>query len=250
MAKQTEKLTAVTVKTAATGERAYRLSDGNGLYLEVMPNGSKYWRMAYRFNGRQKTLALGVFPEVSLANARRACIGAREQLANGADPSETRQLQKRIGAEMAANSFAAVASEWLTKQTAWTPSNQEKVESMLQRDLLPWLGPKPIAKITPPEILSSLRRIEARGALESAHRARSLCGQIFRYAVATGRAERDQAADLRGALPPVKTTHHAAITDPKKVADLLRAIDNYGGNLVVRCAFRLTPLVLSVRNDG
>ena len=237
------KLTDIQVRKEKPREKSFKLSDGDGLYIEIMPNGSKYWRMKYRYGGKEKRLAFGVYPDTSMAQARRRCEDARKLLANGQDPGVVKQEQKLQSLIAATNSFEAVANEWLTKQIDWTPSNREKIESMLKRDLLPWLGARPMSEITPPELLAVLRRIESRGALESAHRARALCGQIFRYAVSTGRAERDQAADLRGALPVVKSKHHAAITDPVKVAALLLAIDDYQGTLIVRCAFRLAPLV-------
>lgn len=237
------KLTDVQVRKEKPREKPFKLSDGDGLYLEIMPGGAKYWRMKYRYGGKEKRLAFGVYPDVTMAQARRRCEDARNLLANGQDPSAAKQEQKLQAKIAAANSFEAVATEWLTKQTTWTPSNREKIESMLRRDLYPWLGSRPMSDITPPELLAVLRRIESRGALESAHRARSLCGQVFRYAVSTGRAERDQAADLRGALPAVKSVHHAAITEPAEVAKLLLAMDGYQGTLVVRCAFLLAPLV-------
>lgn len=237
------KLTDVQVRKEKPKEKPFKLSDGDGLYLEIMPSGAKYWRMKYRYGGKEKRLAFGVYPEITMAQARRRCEEARNHLANGQDPSAVKQDQKLQAKIAAANSFEAVAKEWLTKQTTWTPSNREKIESMLRRDLYPWLGSRPMSDITPPELLAVLRRIESRGALESAHRARSLCGQVFRYAVSTGRAERDQAADLRGALPAVKSVHHAAITEPAEVAKLLLAMDGYQGTLVVRCAFLLAPLV-------
>lgn len=237
------KLTDVQVRKEKPKEKPFKLSDGDGLYLEIMPSGAKYWRMKYRYGGKEKRLAFGVYPEITMAQARRRCEEARNHLANGQDPSAVKQDQKLQAKIAAANSFEAVSKEWLTKQTNWTPSNREKIESMLRRDLYPWMGSRPMSDITPPELLAVLRRIESRGALESAHRARSLCGQVFRYAVSTGRAERDQAADLRGALPAVKSVHHAAITEPAEVAKLLLAMDGYQGTLVVRCAFLLAPLV-------
>ncbi len=236
-------LSDIQAKKAKALEKSYKLSDGGGMYLEVMPNGSKYWRLKYRFGGKEKRLALGVYPVVSLAQARERRENARKLLSNGLDPSAVKQEQQLQAMQSATNSFKAVSDEWLTKQTMWTPSNREKVESMLKRDLLPWLGNRSMSEITPPELLAVLRRIEARGAIESAHRAKGMCGQIFRYAVATGRAERDQAADLRGALPATKSKHHSAITDPKKAGALMRAIDGFTGGFIVLCALRLSPLV-------
>ena len=236
-------LTELEIKKAKPVVKPYKLADGGGMYLLIQPTGSKLWRLAYRFAGKQKTLALGIYPDVSLSDARERREQARKLLANDVDPSELKKTQKTQGVADSVDSFGAVSSEWLTKQTMWTPSNREKVESMLKRDLLPWLGNRSMSEITPPELLAVLRRIEARGAIESAHRAKGMCGQIFRYAVATGRAERDQAADLRGALPATKSKHHSAITDPKKAGALMRAIDEFTGGFIVLCALRLSPLV-------
>jgi integrase len=186
---------------------------------------------------------LGVYPEVGLKEAREKCDNARKQVAEGIDPSVQRKAVTLPGAEKAANSFEMVAREWYGKfSKGWAPSHGDKIIRRLERDVFPWIGGRPIAEVTAPELLAVLRRIENRGALETAHRAKQNCGQIFRYAIATGRAERDPSADLRGALPPTQETHHASITDPKAIGGLLRAIDGYSGSFVTKCALRLAPL--------
>lgn len=232
-------------RTAKPRSASYRISDGGGLYMLVDPDGSKRWRFQYtRPGGGRNTLGLGDYPTVTTAAARAGCADARRLLSEGVDPGEHRKVAKSMKAELAANSFEAVAREWFAKYSAtWVPGHADKIIRRLERDIFPWLGAKPAAEIKAPELLAVLRRIEERGALETAHRALQNCGQIFRYAIATGRAERDTAADLRGALPPVKQKHLAAITDPKGIGPLLRAVDAYTGTLVTKCALRLAPLV-------
>jgi integrase len=237
-------LTDLEVKRAKAVEKPLKLTDGGGMFLLVQPNGAKYWRLAYRFEGKQKTLALGVYPGVSLADARARRDDARKLLANNADPGAVKQAQKSARAERASNSFEVIAREWFAKYSAqWAENHAGRIIARLERDIFPWIGGKPIADITAPDLLTVLRRIEARGAVETAHRAHQNCGQVFRYAIATGRAERDPTPDLKGALPPVKQTHRAAITDPKAIAELLRAMDDYQGTFVTKCALRLAPLV-------
>nr|VFJ46349.1 MAG: Integrase [Candidatus Kentron sp. FM]VFK17875.1 MAG: Integrase [Candidatus Kentron sp. FM] len=190
-------------------------------------------------------LSLGVYPKVTLSDARKRRNEARELLEKGINPSENRKAQKSAQAERSANSFEAVAREWFAKHSpGWAKTHSSRVISRLERDVFPWMGGSPISGIMPPELLTVVRRIEERGALETAHRVLQICGQIFRYAVATGRAERDPSADLRGALPPVKgKKHFAAVTEPKRVGELLRALDGYQGTFPVICALRLAPLV-------
>ena len=221
-----------------------RLSDEKGMYLEVMPNGSKYWRMKYRFNGKEKRLAFGVFPDVGLADARDKRDEARRLLAEGIDPGEHRKVQKAAKVLQAENSFEAVAREWFAKYLpTWVASHADKIMRRFERDLFPWLGSRPIADIEAPELLAALRRIEKRGAMETAHRAMQNAGQVFRYAIATGRAKRNPATDLTGALAPTVKKSFPTITDPTKVAELLRAIDGYQGTLATQCALKLAPLV-------
>lgn len=222
--------------------KARKLFDGGGLFLLVKPNGARYWRLKYRFHGKEKLLALGVYPDVSLKSARDKRDDARKQIAAGIDPSEARKAEK--AARSSENSFEAIAREWWSKHKPnWSESHSSRIMLRLENDVFPWIGSKPIQDITPPELLTVLRRIENRGALETAHRIHQSCGQIFRYAIATLRAERDTAADLKGALPPTNQKHHASITDPKKIGELLRAIDNYQGQFITRCALQFAPLV-------
>lgn len=238
------KLNDIAVRKAKPELKPYRLADGGGMFLEVSPNGSKYWRMAYRFNGKQKLLALGVYPDISLADARQRRDDARKLLANDVDPGTVKQQTKRAGKENAANSFEAIAREWFAKnQHTWAESHAEKIISRLERDVFPWLGSKPIAEINAPEVLEVLHRIERRGTLDTAHRAKGNISQVMRYAIATGRAERDPCPDLRGALPPAKESNFPSITDPVQVGELLRAIQGFKGTFVVQCALRLAPLV-------
>ena len=237
-------LTDTTIKNAKPGEKPFRLHDEKGLYLEVRPTGAKWWRFAYRFDGKEKLLSLGVYGDVSLKRAREKRDDARKLLADGINPSEHRKATKSARADRAANSFEVVAREWFAKQSpTWAENHGNRILRRLERDIFPWVGGRPVAEVSAPDLLAVVRRIEERGAIETAHRALSNCGQVFRYAVATARAERDPSGDLRGALKPATGEHFAAITDPKRVPDLLRALDGYQGTLTVKCALRLAPLV-------
>lgn len=239
-----ELLTDVTVKSAKPTNKDKRINDGGGLYLLIKPNGAKWWRFDYTINGKRKTLSLGVYPDTGLKAARDKRGKAREQIAQGIDPSENRKAQKYAAENASLTSFEVIAREWHEKHKAnWSQSHETRAISLLKRDLFQWLGAKQIPDIKAADLLAVLRRIEERGALETAHRALQLCGQIFRYAIATGRADSDISADLRGALPPVKGGHFAAITEPHKAAELLRAIDVYSGSFVVKSALQLAPLV-------
>jgi integrase len=214
------------------------------MYLEISPSGGKYWRLKYRFNAREKRLALGVYPDVTLAHARRKRHEARAMLADGIDPGQAKKERKRLARLNAANTFKAVALEWFERQAStWAPSHSTKVIGRLKKDVFPRLGSRPITDITAPEVLEVLRRAESRGANDTAHRLLQTCGQIFRYAVATGRALRDVSADLRGALRPNRHTHFASVTDPAKVGEMLRAFDSFTGTPVVGAALRLAPLL-------
>jgi len=240
-------LTQLQVKNAKIINKPLKVSDGGGLFLLVKssnPKDSKYWRLAYRFAGKQKTLALGVYPAVSLALARDRRDKARSLLVNGIDPSNTKKAKKIAIRAMEENSFEIIAREWfMGRKHNWKENHSSKIITRLEKDIFPWLGACPVGEITAPELLIAIRRIESRGALETAHRTLSYCGQIFRYSIATGRATRDTAADLRGALPPVKEKHHASITDPKLIGKLLHNIDGYQGSFVTRCALQISPLV-------
>ena len=237
-------LTDTAIKNAKPGPKPLRLSDEKGLYLEVRPNGSKWWRFTYRFGGKEKLLSLGVYGDVSLKKARTRRDEARELLADGIDPSAHRKANKSAKADRAANSFEVVAREWFEKfSPTWVKNHGNRILQRLERDIFPWIGGNPVAEVSPVELLATVRRIEERGAVETAHRALANCGQVFRYAIQTGRATTDPTRDLRGALTPMKGEHFAAITDPKRVPDLLRAIYGYEGGLIVKCAIRLAPLV-------
>jgi len=237
-------LTDTKIRNAKPQKKVVRLFDGNGLYLELSPKGGKWWRLKYLFNGKEKRLSLGVYPEVSLKDARERCHEARKLLINGVDPSENRKAMKASRMRLLANNFEAIAREWFAKYSkTWSPSHSDRTIRRLERDVFSWIGARPIANISAPELLTVIRRIENRGALETAHRALGNCGQVFRYAIATGRAEHDLSTDLRGAIPPAKGKHFAAVTEPKKVAELLRIIEGYKGSFIVSCALRLAPLV-------
>lgn len=232
-------LTDALIRNAKPTDKPRRLHDGAGLYLEVAPAGGKWWRFKYRRSGKDTRISLGTYPTVSLKEARARRNHARKLLSDGIDPSAARRAQKSAQAD----TFEAVAREWHAKQApTWKPGHAETVMTRLEQDVFPWLRDRPTSEVTAPELLTVLRRIEARGAIELAHRAHNYAGRIFRYAIATGRAERDPAADLRGALTPVKEKHHPTITDPQAIGALLRAIDGYRGSFVVRCALRLAPL--------
>ena len=236
-------LTDTAARNAKPRQKSFKLSDAKGLYLQIEPNGSKLWRMKYRFNSKEKRLSFGPYPTVPVAQARERQLEAHRLLSNGVDPGEFKKQSKRAAIVAGANTFGAVAREWLLKFSAgWAKSHSSKVLLRLDNDVLPWLGPRPISSIEADEILEVVRRVEARGALETAHRCLGYCGQIFRYAIATGRAKRNPASDLRGALPPTKSTHFASITQPEGVGELLRAMDGYQGSLITRCALRLAPL--------
>jgi integrase len=237
------KLTAVAVKNTKPGEKPLKLTDGGGMFLLIDPKGGKYWRLAYRFVGKQKTLALGTYPEVTLEAARKARDKARLQLKDGLDPGMMRKVDKLTARHKAENSFEAVAREWHGKfKPTWTDHTAEKNLRILELNAFPWLGARPIDDIKAPELLAVLRRAEERGLLDTAHRLRMTAGQVFRYGIATGRCERDIAADLKGAVPPRTQKHHAAITDPAAFGALLRDVWSYKGALSTCCAFRLSVL--------
>jgi integrase len=230
------------VRNAKGGNRPIKLSDSGGLYLLIKPNGSKLWRLAYRFGGKQKSLALGAYPTITLKKARELRDAAKKLLADMIDPSIQRRIEKQNASR--GNSFRAVAGDLLAKLER---EGLAEVTLAKKRWLLdfayPSIGDRPIDKITAPELLSVLRKVEARGRYETARRLRSTCGMVFRYAIATGRAERDVSIDLRGALTAPKVTHRAAIVDPAGIGALLRAIDGYDGLVVTKLALRLAPLV-------
>ena len=240
---QKEKLTVAAVKSAVARAAPYKLADGGGLYLLVNPKGSKYWRYKYRYGGIEKVLAFGVFPEVGLQEARKRHQEARAQLREGSDPSQIRRVQKAAAVREGLDSFEAIAREWQAiHMQAKAVSYQERVEGVLQRFLLPYLGFYPVSQLTAPEVLAVLRRIEERS-IDTRHRASSILGMIMRYAIATGRAERDPTPSLRGVLKTKRQQHYAAVTDPEDLGHLLKAIDQYPGTAVVSVALKLTPLL-------
>ncbi|WP_243366093.1 tyrosine-type recombinase/integrase [Fundidesulfovibrio soli] len=240
-------LTDVAVRNAKPLDKPYRLRDERGLFLEVSAGKDgkprKWWRLRYKLRGRENMLSLGVYPDVTLKDARDRRDEARRLLAQGIDPGQVRKSVKAEDAEDA-ETFERVAREWWAKfQPTWTEEHGTQILRRLELNVFPWIGSRPIKDITAPEVLTLARRIETRGALEMAHRTIQGCGQVFRYGVATGRCERNPAADLRGALPPVKEKHHPSITDPKAIPALLRSMDSYQGSPVTSCALRLAPLV-------
>lgn len=235
-------LTDTAIRKAKPGDKPQKLSDGAGMYLLLNPNGSRWWRLDYRHNGKRKTLSLGTYPDTGLADARDKRDAARKLLAAGIDPSEQRKAEKAAGEERASNGFEAIAREWMGRQT-WVDDYRVKLESRMANDVFPYIGRRPVAELSPPEFLQVARRIESRGAVESAHRALQVCGQVMRYAIATGRAERNPVADLRGALASPRAQHHAAITDPRELGGLLRAIEGYSGDLTTRAALKLSALL-------
>lgn len=238
-------LTDTAIRRAGAQKKPYKMFDSGGLYLLITPNGGKWWRFKYRFNNKEKLLSLGTYPDISLKAARDRRDQERKKLADKIDPAINRKAVKAAWADNQANSFEVVAREWMGKQSAvWSLTNTNKIKRHLEVNVFPWLGERPIADILAPELLASLRRMETRGAIGTAHRVLQTCGQIFRYAIATGRAMRDPASDLRGALQPLpKEKHRAAVTDPNAIGPLLRALDSYHGSTIVRCALRLAPLV-------
>lgn len=237
-------LSDTTIRNTKPGDKPKSLADERGLSILIQPSGGKWWRFRYRFNGKAKMLSFGVYPDIGLKEARERREEARKLLAQGIEPSENRKAQKAAKNERAANSFEVIAREWFEKNRAtWAVSHSDKIIRRLEVDVFPWLGGKAIADITAKELLECIRRIEKRGVLETAHRALTNCGQVFRYAVVTGRAARDPSSDLRGALPPVTHKNFASITDPREVGGLLRSLEAFKGTFVVQSALLLSPLL-------
>ena len=221
-----------------------KYADGGGMYLLVKPSG-KYWRMDYRFAGKRKTLALGIYPDVSLAKARLRREKARELLADDIDPSVAKRKERQAKSDAALNTFEAIARVWLIKTSAKrAPVTQARITTLLEKDVFPFIGKMVITEIEPRDVLEkSIRKIEARGSIDTAHRAMQMCGQIFRYAVATGMAERDATADLRGAIATIPQSHFSAIVEPQKAKELMRSIFGYVGHPYTVAALKLSPLV-------
>ena len=243
MARSTDKLTAAQVRNTKPGDSVKRLPDGGGMRLVIekeADGGRKWWRLDYRFARKQKTISLGVYPAVSLKEAREERDKAKRMIREGTDPSVHRQMQKMA---MVENNFETIARDWYAKHLhTWSESHGSRTLVRLEKDVFPWIGARPINQVTPPELLAVLKRIQSRGALETAHRVRSIAGQIFRYAVANGLAERDPSQDIRGALPPSKGKHHASITDPSRIGQLMKDIHSYLGSPITRCALQLSAL--------
>jgi integrase len=234
------KLTHPVLRAAKPHEKPYKLGDSGGLYLLVNPNGALWWRLKYQFEGRENLLSLGVYPRVSFQQARALRDEAKKAVANRINPSAKRQAEKFS----TANTFEALGREWLSlQQNKLAPATYSKAAWTLETLVYPYIGSRPIAKLSATDVLKVLERIEERGFNETAHRARQRCSQVFRYAVQTERAAHDVTADLRGALAPVVSEHHAAIIDPPRIGELLRAIDGYSGHIVTACALKLEPLL-------
>ncbi|AFC86375.1 tyrosine-type recombinase/integrase [Frateuria aurantia] len=237
-------LTDTAARKAAPRDKSYRLPDGGGMYLEVMPNGSRYWRLKYRFGGKEKRLALGVYPGISLADARKRREDARRLLADGIDPGAARKEAKQEATAEAggAVTFEQVARQWLARQDV-AEVTANKNQWLLEEYLFPSIGQRPIADITPRELLAALRETEDKGLLETARRSKIKAGQVFRYAIIEGLCEADPMASLRGALKTTRNRHHAAITDPVQIGGLMRAMDGFAGTFTVRCALLLSALL-------
>ena len=238
-------LTDTQIRNAKSAARPVRLYDDLGLYLEVSPKGGRWWRLKHSFEGNARLLSLGTYLDTGLKAVRDKRDQARRLIAQGVDPSAARKAEKASRSEAVVNGFEAVAREWHATIHLGQVSAGHAARTLirLERDVFPWLGGLPVGEIKAPQLLQAMRRIEARGAIETAHRALQACGQVFRYAIATGRSERDPTPDLRGELKPVLVQHMAAITDPKRVGDLLRAIKSYKGMPITRAALQLAPLV-------
>ncbi len=239
-------LTHTEIRNAKPRAKPIRLFDAEGLYLEVSPAGGKLWRFKYRFSGKEKRLALGVYPTVSLATARQRRDDARRMLADGADPSEQRKAEKALGSDLAANTFEVVGREWYSKVSAvMAESTKDNLSRRLNAYVYPAIGHRPVSSLTAADLIGVIALIEKRGALDVARRAHNIMGRIFRYAVGRGLATRDPSRDieLRDILPPAGVKHHASVTTPDAVGGLLRAIDGFTGATPTRCALRLAALV-------
>lgn len=239
-------LSEIKIKSVKPGEKPLRLTDEHGLYLEVAPSGGKWWRFKYRFHGKEKRISLGVHPDVSLKDARLARDDAKRLLAQGVDPSQNRKAQKTTRGILAGNSFEVVAREWFAQYApSKAASHTIRIMQMFERDVFPWIGGRPVAEVDPQELLSVMRRIESRGAVDTAHRSLTTCGMVFQYAVGTGRAPRDPSQDIRSVLKPrPEKKHFAAALEPAHVGALLRQFEAYEGNHVVRSALQLGPMLV------
>lgn len=230
------------VRSAKPRERPYKLFDETGLYLIVKPEGGKWWRVKYRFGGKEQSLSLGTYPAVSLKQARLSRDTIRQQVREGVNPSEARKAQDLADLR---ESFESQARQWHeARAPRWSAVHAQRVIRDLERDILPWIGKKPVADLTALDLKPALARVRDRGAVETAHRVLQVIGQVFRYAVAGGFAEHNPAADLKGWLPSPSRQHYPTLTDPKAIGRLLRDLDGYQGSLSVRCALRLAPRLM------
>ena len=237
-------LNSTAIKSFKPQSKPVKYFDERGLYIQVNPNGKKWWRFKYRFEGKEKLISLGTYPDVGLALARDKRDELRKKVVNKIDPSEERKKEKEILKNNQNNTFEATANEWLGRQSkVWTKSHLTRTASRLKRDIYPEVGKKHIADVTANQILTAVRKIESRGAIESAHRTLNICSQVFRYSVLTLRAKSNPCLILQGALSPVKKNHLSAITSPREVSNLIKMINSYHGNQIVQCALRLAPLV-------
>ncbi|ACT13899.1 MULTISPECIES: tyrosine-type recombinase/integrase [Pectobacterium] len=235
-------LTDVKVRSAKPEDKAYKLTDGEGMHLMVHPNGSKYWRLQYRFDGKQKTLALGVYPEITLSEARQRRDEAKRQIATGTDPSEQKKVDKQLRQTLVDNTFKAIALEWHEyKRPNWSKGYAEDLMEAFENDIFPDIGKRPVAEIKPLEMLTSLRKLEKRGVLDKLRKIRQACNQVFRYAIVTGRAENNPASELASALPPPKATHYPHLL-PDELPTFLRALSTYSGSKVTQLATRILML--------
>ena len=245
MPKLVKPLNDTQIKNAKAKAKSYKLSDGNNLYLEILPSGAKQWRMKFiQANGSESRLTFGTYPEVSLIQARAKRLTTRKLVAEGIDPGQFKREQKQAKAIAAENTFEAVARTWLQKTIAMrAATTQEKITNWLQKDVFPFIGRMPISTIKPLDVLHTVQKMETRGAIDSAHRVKQICGQVMRYGVATGLVERDVTADLKGALSVVPQTNYAAITEPIQAGGLMRSISAYAGHPYALAALKLAPLV-------
>lgn len=242
------KLTDIQVKTTKPKEKDYKLSDGGGMYLLVTATGGKLWRMKYRFDGKEKLLSFGAYPDLSLAEARNKRHDARNLLAHDIDPSVNKKTTSAARKELSANSFEAVGREWHKKQVddkAWTTDHAATILTRMEKDMFPWIGKIPVTEILAKEIKAVLDRVKARGKIETARRCFTIMRQVYKYAIMTGKAQYDISAGFQGYLPAISQTreHMASVTDPKELAPLLRAIDGYQGGFVTQCALKLMPML-------
>ncbi len=243
-------LTVTEVNGVKPSDKIQFITDSGGLYLEVRPNGAKYWRVKYRFSGKENRLSLGVYPKVTLAQARKKRNELKDQLATGTDPSQSRKLAKLTKHQAATTTFEALALEWYgTKKSGWSDSHALTTIERLNRDVLPWLGQRPLGELTPPEILAVLKRIESRGTVETARRCRGYVSQIFDYCIATGRAVNNPAKALGAAIKRTVGGHHPAIVEPGRFGQMLRDIQTYAGNPITRAALQIHALTFQRPNE-